>query len=343
MNQIIRIGIDIAKRIFFLYGVDANGKTILRKKLSRTQFLEFFAQLTPCLIAMEACGGAHFWARQLQLLGHDARLIPAQFVAPYRKNQKNDYNDAEAICEAASRPNMRFTAIKSEAQQATLMIHRVREQYVSERTSTANQIHGHLLEFGIVVQKGIAQLEASLPEILDDRPLPADVKMILRDLLDNLQLLNTKILRMEKRIQEFVKQDETATRLITIKRIGLITASAIVATVGNARQFDNSRQFSAWLGLVPKQYSSGGKTQLGGITKHGDGYLRKLLIQGARAVLFKSDNQEDSRSQWINKLRQRKPDNVVATALAAKIARTAWAIMISGQTYQEERLMQPVF
>lgn len=228
---------------------------------------------------MEACGGAHFWARQLQLLGHDARLIPAQFVAPYRKNQKHDYNDAEAICEAASRPNMRFTAIKSEAQQATLMIHRVREQYVSERTSTANQIHGHLLEFGIVVQKGIA----------------------------------------------------------------LITASAIVATVGNARQFDNSRQFSAWLGLVPKQYSRGGKTQLGGITKHGDGYLRKLLIQGARAVLFKSDSQEDSRSQWINKLRQRKPDNVVATELAAKIARTAWAIMISGQTYQEERLMQPVF
>jgi len=333
--DIIRIGLDIAKHIFYLHGVDASGKTTLRKKLPRHELLAFFAQRSPCLIAMEACSGSHYWGRELRKLGHEVRLISPQFVVAYRKNQKNDYNDAEAICEAASREHMRFVAIKSEEQQATLMVHRIREQCIADRTSKANQIHGHLHEFGIVLPQGVTKITALLPPLLEDNHLPGLLKSLLQDLLEDIHQLNKRIASLDKQIREFVKSNDTATRLMTIKGIGPITASALVATVGNAHLFKNSRQFSAWLGLVPKQFSSGGKTKLGGITKAGDGYLRKLLIQGARAVLFKCTSDEDHRSKWIMQLRMRKPDNVVATALAAKLARTAWAIMTSDETYQE--------
>ncbi|HYE73124.1 MAG TPA: IS110 family transposase, partial [Blastocatellia bacterium] len=310
------------------------GKVVLRKKLYRADMLAFFAQLPPCMIAMESCSGSHYWGRELRSLGHDVRLISPKFVVAYRKNQKNDYNDAEAICEAVSREHMRFVAIKSEEQQTALMVHRIREQCIAERTSISNQIRGHLHEFGIVVPQSVAKIIALLPGLLDEKLLPALVKSLLRDLLDAIHQLNERIGKLENQIQEFVKTNDTASRLLTIKGIGPISASAIVATVGDARLFKNSRQFTAWLGLVPKQISSGGKTKLGGITKCGDGYIRKLLIQGSRAVLYKAATQDDSRLRWINQLRLRKPDNVVATALAAKLARTVWAVMVSGETYQ---------
>lgn len=335
MKQIIRIGIDIAKHLFYLHGVDTQEKPGLRKKLSRKDMLPFFAQLPPCLIAMEACSGSHYWGRELQRLGHTVVLISPQFVVAYRKSQKNDYNDAEAICEAASRDQMRFVAIKTEDQQTILMIHRMREQYIAERTSKVNQIRGHLHEFGIVLPVTLAKLLASLTEVLDSNSLPSQVKINLRLLLESIHFVNDQIQLLEKQLTEFANVNDTVKRLLTIKGVGLISATAIVATVGDARLFSSSRQFTAWLGLVPKQFSSGGKTKLGGITKRGDQYLRKLLIQGARSVLFKCDKHDDLRSQWIQQLRLRKPDNVVATAIAAKIARTIWAIMVHSDTYED--------
>ena len=335
MNKITRIGIDLAKHIFYLHGVNASGKTVLRKKLVRKDVLPFFAQLPACEVSMEACSGSHYWGRELQQLGHTVLLISPKFVVPYRKNQKNDYNDAEAICEAASRDHMRFVALKSEEQQALLMIHRMREQYVAERTSKVNQIRGHLNEFGVVVPITLSKLLAALPEILESNNVPSTVKINLRHLLDSIHFTNAQIDLLEKQLKEFAKNNEDVKRLMTIKGVGIISATAIVSTVGDAKLFSSSRQFAAWVGLVPKQFSSGGKIKLGGITKSGDQYLRKLFIQGARAVLFKCSQQEDLRSQWINRLRHRKPDNVVATALAAKIARTVWAVLVRGENYQE--------
>ena len=262
-------------------------------------------------------------------------MISPKFVIPYRKGQKNDYNDAEAICEAVSRDHMRFVAVKSEEQQAALMVHRIREQCVAEKTSLANQIRGHLHEFGFIVPQGVNKITAHLPGLLEGETLPGAVKELLRDLLDAIYSLDERITKLDKRIKAFVKANDTASRLMTIKGIGPVTASAMVATVGDANQFQNSRQFAAWLGLVPKQFSSGGKTTLGRITKNGDSYLRKLLVQGARAVLYKTRTQTDKRAEWIHQLRLRKPDNVVATALAAKLARTAWAVMIRGEEYQD--------
>lgn len=335
MNKITRIGIDLAKHIFYLHGVNENGKVLLRKKLARKDVLPFFAQLPACEISMEACSGCHYWGRELQDLGHTVLLISPKFVVPYRKNQKNDYNDAEAICEAASRDHMRFVALKSEEQQALLMIHRMREQYVAERTSKINQIRGHLNEFGVVVPITMAKLLETLPDILESASLQSTVKINLRHLVDSIHFINNQIDLLEKQLHDFAKHNDDVKRLMTIKGVGIISATAIVSTVGDAKLFSNSRQFAAWVGLVPKQFSSGGKIKLGGITKCGDQYLRKLFIQGARAVLFKCAQHDDLRSQWINRLRLRKPDNVVATALAAKIARTVWAILTRGQNYQE--------
>lgn len=332
--NIIRIGIDIAKHIFYLHGVDAHGAIALRKKLQRHDLLAFFARLPSCLVAMEACSGSHYWGRELCKLGHDVRLISPQFVVAYRNNQKNDYNDAEAICEAASRVHMRFVAVKSEEQQAALMVHRIREQCIADRTSKANQIRGHLHEFGVVLPQGVNKIIAQLPAILEESNLPGLLKLLLQDLLEDIHHINQRVEALDKQIHAFVKANDTASRLMTIPGIGPITASALVATTGDPRLFKNSRQFSAWLGLVPKQFSSGGKTKLGGITKAGDGYLRKLLVQGARAVIFRCGTHTDQRSQWITHLRMRKPDNVVATALAAKLARTAWAIMTRDDSYQ---------
>ena len=298
--EITRVGLDIAKRVFQVHGVDERGRAAVTKKLSRAEVLEFFAQLRPCLIGIEACGGAHYWGRELGRLGHTVKLMAAQFISPYRKSGKNDANDAEAICEAVGRPNMRFVGIKSEEQQAVLMMHRVRTLVVANRTGLVNQVRGLLGEFGIVVPVGIRRLRAQLPQILEDAEngLPTLARRILADLLQQLHHLDEQVEHYERELGALAQLSEPAQRLMQINGIGPITATALVASVGDARVFKNGRQFAAWLGLTPRQYSSGGITRLGRITKRGDRYLRMLLVHGARALLRFVNRKTDARSAW---------------------------------------------
>jgi len=290
--------------------------------------LSFFAQLPPCIIGIEACGGSHYWARELRKLGHEIKLISARFVIPYRRKAKNDLNDAEAICEAISRPSMNYVSIKSEEQQTILMAHRIRFQSIATRTALTNQIHGHLLEFGIVVSKGRKKMRRDLHEVLEREGIPALLCELIHDLLAAVDREEERIEALDRRIEQWVKRNEIASKLLQLDGVGSLTASAIVATAGDAKVFKNSRQFAAWLGLVPRQHSSGGKSRLGKITKAGDRYLRTLLIHGSRTVLLMSKNGRGKHSDWVESLRERRPDNVVAVAYAAKQARMAWAIMM---------------
>ncbi len=327
MNKsVVLCGLDIAKYIFVLHGVDKQGNTVVRKSLHRTKVLGFFAQLPACTIGIEACGGAHYWARELGKQGHEVRLINAAFVTPYRRKNKNDANDAEAICEAIGRPSMRFVAVKSEGQQSILMAHRMREQSISTRTSLINQLHGHLHEFGLVIRKG-KTFRQDIHALMDQDQLPSILLDLVNDLLVAIERENDRVGALDKRISSWVKADPLASKLMKLDGVGALTASAVVATAGDAKAFKNGRHFSAWLGLVPKQHSSGGKNKLGSITKRGDRYLRKLLIHGARTVLLMSNRGRGKHHEWINALRQRRPDNVVAVAFAAKQARMLWAIM----------------
>jgi len=334
--QVTRIGLDIAKSVFQVHGVDEHGKVIIRKQLSRSKVLPFFAQLPACRIGMEACGGAHYWGRELQKLGHDVRLMAVQLIKPYRTKPKNDRNDAEAICEAVSRPQMRFVPIKTVEQQAVLTVHRVRELLVSERTAVANQIRGLLLEYGIAIARGIQRLRRELPTVLeaeDDR-LPSLARSVVVDLQARLQELDERIVSHEQQILQVARQNEAAKRLMQVEGVGPITATAIVATVGDAKAFTHGRQFAAWLGLVPKQFSTGGKPILGRITKRGNVYLRTLLIHGARAVLQLTAQRTDAKSVWVEAVRQRRGDNIAAVALAAKHARIVWALLTGGHAYR---------
>ena len=335
--EITRVGLDIAKRVFQVHGVDERGRAAVTKKLSRAEVLEFFAQLRPCLIGIEACGGAHYWGRELGRLGHTVKLMAAQFISPYRKSGKNDANDAEAICEAVGRPNMRFVGIKSEEQQAVLMMHRVRTLVVANRTALVNQVRGLLGEFGIVVPVGIGRLRAQLPQILEDAEngLPTLARRILADLLQQLHHLDELVEHYERELRALAQLSEPAQRLMQINGIGPITATALVASVGDARVFKNGRQFAAWLGLTPRQYSSGGITRLGRITKRGDRYLRMLLVHGARALLRFVNRKADARSAWAKALKERRHVNIAAVALAAKHARIIWALLAKGSEYRQ--------
>jgi transposase len=332
--QVVRIGLDIAKSSFQVHGVDAHGKVVIRKQLTRGKVLSYFAQLPLCLIGLEACGGAHYWARELGKLGHDVRLMAVAMIQPYRTNQKNDQNDAEAICEAVSRPRTRFVPVKSEAQQAVLTVHRARELLVTERTALANQIRGLLMEYGIVIAQGIQRLRRELPELLTAETLPPLVREVGAELRERLVELDRRITEYDRRLEHLAKQNEAATRLMQVEGVGPITATAIVATIGDGSAFHHGRQFAAWLGLVPKQHSTGGKTMLGRITKHGNVYLRTLLIHGARAVLQFSAKRTDRKSRWVEAVRQRRGNNIAAVALAAKHARLLWALLAHGQEYQ---------
>lgn len=334
--KITRIGIDLAKNVFQVHGVDSHGKTVLQKQLSRAKMIEFFARLEPCVIGMEACGGAHHWARELTKHGHDARLIAAQFVRPYRKSGKNDRNDAEAICEAVGRPNMRFVPIKSVEQQAVLSLHRVRQLRVSERTALVNQIRGLLAEYGIVVAQGIMRLRRALPGILEDagNGLPDLAREVFAELQVKLIELDRQITQHDRWIDRLASQSDTAQRIMKLDGIGAVTATAIVASVGDGKCFKNGRQFAAWLGLTPRQHSSGGKTRLGGISKRGDIYLRTLLIHGSRSALLRTAHRTDVKSRWVEALKQRSCNNVAACALAAKHARIIWALLARGQNYR---------
>lgn len=334
---IVAVGIDLAKNVFAVHGIDETGKVVLRRpSVKRDQLLELFAGLPPCLVGMEACSGAHDWARKFNALGHDARMMAPKLVAPYRdggKRKKNDAVDAEAICEAVQRKKMRFVPIKSEEQQSRLAVHTAREGYVTQRTATINRIRGLLTEVGIVMPKKAETIRKLAQQHLED--LPGYLNQVVNDLLDELSRLDLRVAQYDGMIREMARQDSRSQRLMQIKGIGEVTASAIVALVGNGHDFKNARQFAAWLGLVPRQFGSGGKVQLGRITKVGDPYLRKLLVMGARAVLNAAEGKTDRMSTWALQVKERRGYGKALVAIAAKNARIAWAMLSKGQDFRQ--------
>lgn len=334
--NISRIGLDLAKSVFQVHGVDEHEKVVIRRQLRRTQMLIFFAKLSPCLIGMEACASSHYWGRELMRLGHTVRLIAPQFVKPYVKSQKNDANDAEAICEAASRASMRFVAIKTIEQQDIQAAHRVRSELVKQRTAKVNQIRGLLGEYGIEVNQRVDSLRKRLPEILEegDNALTDRFRRLLNGLREDLVALDGRIDEMDKEIVQIAGENSAAQRLQQIPGIGPVTATALVAAVGDASLFKRGRDLAAWLGLTPRQHSSGGKERLLGISKRGDSYLRTLLIHGARAVLRCAEKKDDPRSRWLNSLSSRRNKNIAAVALANKNARIVWALLSKEVDYQ---------
>jgi len=321
------IGIDLAKNVFQVHAVNEYGKTVLKKQLKRDQMTEFFANLPAALIGMEACSGAHYWARKLTGMGHDVRLMAPQFVKPYVKTNKNDAADAEAICEAVARPNMRFVPIKNIEQQAVLSWHRVRQGFISARTAQANQIRGLLSEYGIILPQGISNITKLVPDLLEDasNELPGMFRLLVDRLMDHFKELYRQVAEIDVQIKAWHRQSQLSCKLEKIPGVGPVTATALVATIGDAKNFDNGRQVAAWLGLVPRQHSSGGKSNLLGISKRGDSYLRMLLIHCARAVIFAA-KRKGVQEGWVHELVKRRNHNIAAVALANKIARTVWAL-----------------
>ena len=335
--NITTIGLDLAKNVFQVHAVDQRGKAVLRKTLRRADVVSFFAKLLPCLIGMEACGSAHYWARKLTELGHTVKLMAPQFVKPYVKTNKNDARDAEAICEAVGRPNMRFVPVKTVAQQAVLSLHRARQGFVVERTAQANQIRGLLSEFGIVIAKGIRSLERRLPEILEDAAngLSGISRDLFNRLFNHFLELDRQVKEFDEQINKWHRENADSRRLERIPGIGPITATALIAAIGNASAFENARQLAAWLGLVPRQDSSGGKERLLGISKRGDVYLRTLLIHGARSVLRTLKRRAHQQAEgWLARLAERRNPTIAAVALANKNARIVWALLTHGRDYQ---------
>ena len=333
--KLTTIGIDLAKNVFQVHGVDEKGKAVLKKQLKRAQMLAFFANLTPCRIGMEACGSAHYWARKLQALGHTVQLIAPQYVKPFVKRNKNDAADAEAICEAMMRPNMPAVPIKNASQQAILSVHRARQGFVKARTAQANQIRGLLAEYGIVIPKGIGHIAKRVPEILEDgeNDLPGSFRLLIQRLADHLKELARQVGELEAQIQLWHRENSASKKVAKVPGIGPITASAMVASVGDGRNFRNGRQMAGWLGIVPRQHSTGGKSTLLGISKRGDTYLRTLLIHGARAVIRVTENKPDA-DPWLKKLLARRNKNIAAVALANKNARTIWALLAHDRDYE---------
>jgi transposase len=336
MTKITTVGLDLAKSVFQVHAADLEGRPVLRKKLRRGQVLEFFAALSPCLVGLEACASAHHWARELQALGHDVRLIPPQYVKPFVKTNKNDASDAEAICEALMRPTMRFAGVKSADQQAVLLLHRSRDLPVRQRTMLINALRGHCGEFGVVAAQGAPKVTDLIEVIEDpeDARIPALACEALGALIAQLRGVQAEILGLEKKLKVWHRSNEASRRLEAIPGVGVITATALVATIGDASQFHSGRQLAAWLGLVPRQYSSGGKERLGRISKRGDGYIRRLLVHGARADLRWSRRRKHERSAWQESLLARRPTNVVLVAMANKTARVAWALLSRGETFR---------
>lgn len=335
--KIKRLGIDLAKNVFQLHGVDEREQVVLRKQLKRHQLLEFFVKQPVLLIGMEACGSAHHWARTLLAMGHTVKLMAPQHVKPYVKSNKNDKNDAEAICEAVSRPSMRFVPVKSVAQHDMQAVHRVRERLVSARTDLSNEMRGLLAEYGIVINKlGVASVRNALPGILEDadNKLTHKMRALLDDMREELSALETRIKKYDQKITQHVNDDERVQRLMQIEGVGPITASAMVTAVGDAKHFKSGRELSAWLGIVPKQHSSGGKEKLGGISKRGDKRLRTLAIHGARAVIKMSAKKNDRKSQWVNNLVARRNKNIAAVALANKNVRIMHALLTRNESYR---------
>ena len=337
--QISTIGLDLAKTVFQVHGIDANEKVVVRKQLRRSQVLAFFKALPPCLVGLEACATAHYWAREFTKLGHEVRLMPAKDVKAYVKRNKNDAADAEAICEAVRRPTMRFVQVKSAAQQSQLMLHRTRDLLMRQRTQVINALRAHMAELGIVAAQGRDGIKELLKIIASeqDARLPVDAHTSLVVLATQLQALQTMIGSIEKRIVVQHRSNEASKRLATIPGIGVIGATAIAATVPDPKVFRSGRDLAAWIGLVPREGSTGGKQKLGPISKQGDQYLRRILVVGAHAVL-KRARQQPEKYPWLTGLLARKPFRVVAVALANKMARIAWALLAKGGTYRAPAL-----
>jgi transposase len=338
--KITTVGIDLAKNVFQVHAVDERGKAVLRKQLRRDQVGAHFANLPPCLIGMEACASAHHWGRVLQRHGHTVRLMAPQFVKPYVKSNKNDVADAEAICEAVSRPNMRFVPIKSIEQQAILSVHRVRQGFVKARTAQGNQIRGLLGEFGLVIPQGISHIFARVPALLEDasNELPLAFRQMIEQLTTHLKELDRRVKEFERQIISWHRDSELSRRLEKIPGIGPLAASALVASIADAKSFDNGRQVSAWLGLVPRQCSSGGKSTLLGMSKRGDAYLRTLLIHGARSAIL-SAQRAAKLSPWLSGLLNRRHPNIAAVALANKNVRTVWALLAHDREFKPNYAM----
>ena len=335
MNQVVTIGLDIAKSVFQLHGVDAAGAVLLRKRLPRSRMLAFFEKLAPCLIGIEACGSAHYWGRELSRFGHEVRLIPPSYVKPYVKRQKNDAADAEAICEAVTRPSMRFVPIKAPEQQSMMVAHRTRSILTRQRTQLSNAIRGHMAEFGLVAAVGRNGLEILINFINDaDQRVPIEARTCLLMLVAQLRLVNQQILESDRCIIASARSTEVGRRLMSIPGIGPVLASALVATIADPKSFRSGRNLAAWIGLVPRQNSSGGKERLSGITKQGDRYLRQLLVVGAVAVI-RYAQRNGARRPWLVQLLARRTPKVAAVALANKNARMVWAIMTNGERYRE--------
>ena len=334
--NITTIGIDLAKSVYQVHGVDDAGQVIVRKKLRRGEVLTFFAAQPPCLVGMEACATAHHWAREISALGHQVRLMPPSYVKAYLRRQKNDAADAEAICEAVTRPSMRFVPVKSAERQAVLVLHRTRELLVRQRTMLINAIRGHCAEFGIIAPQGArrsAELVQHIRQATAAR-LPDVAKAAMLQLAEQLDGLANEIHALERRLLVWHRQDQASQRLATIPGVGIITATALAATVTDPSIFRSGREFAAFLGLVPRQNSSGGKDRLGRISKKGDGYLRKLLVVGATSVIRRSRDSTAVSTSWIKRLLERRPARVVTVAMANKTARIVWAVLVRGDIYR---------
>ncbi|MEY8880531.1 IS110 family transposase [Donghicola sp. XS_ASV15] len=336
MSESITVGVDLAKNVFQVHGADGAGRAVLRKKLRRTQVLKFFSQLPPCVVAMEACGGAHYWAREIGKSGHAVRLIPPAYVKPFVKRQKNDAADAEAICEAAVRPTVRFVPVKSEETQGAAMVFRVRELLIRQRTQAINALRGHLTEFGQVVPQGAANTSKLIAVVEDpDSGIPADAIATLKVLIMMLANLDAEIGKLNADIARRAKENNVARRLMTVPGIGPLIATAIAALAPPPETFRKARDFAAWLGLVPRQHSTGGKQRLGATTRMGERSLRRLLIIGANSVIIKRHVHAAAKpGTWLDGMLSRKPPMLVRVALANKMARIVWALMAHGGVYQ---------
>lgn len=333
MNEVTTIGLDLAKNVFQIHGVDASGRIVVRRQLRRSQVLPFFEKQAPCLVGIEACATSHHWAREIAKFGHEVRLMPARYVKPYVKRNKNDAADAEAICEAVTRPTMRFVEVKTEEQQSVLMLHRTRQLFVRQRTTLINAIRAHMAEFGIG-RNGVERLLRLIDEGSDGR-VPAVARECLQALRAQLVLVKRQILEADRRILAWHRSNELSRRLETIPGVGPLIATALVASIPDPHAFGSARDVPAWIGLVPKQNSTGGKARLGSISKAGNRYLRSMLVVGALSVIRRAKQVGYTRRAWLAELMARRPTKIAAIALANKIARIAWALMVSGTRYRE--------
>lgn len=338
MKEISTIGLDLAKRVFQVHGVDSQGQIVVQKRLMRTEVLAWFGTLKPCLVGIEACATSHYWARELAKLGHDVRLIPPAYVKPYVKRQKNDRADAAAICEAVGRPSMRFTVAKTVEQQAVQMLHRSRDLLVRQQTQLHNALRAHLSELGFIFPLGSGGITRAIALVreTEDADLPALVRQILDTLINQIDCLKAQITTLDKQMNAWHRASADSQRLATIPGIGVVTATTIIATIGDGKQFQSGREFAAWVGLVPRQCSSGGKEKLGSISKKGNRHLRQLLVVGATTKLLRKQRGKAAGGEWFERLLERKPARVASVALANKMARIAWTVLTRNEIYRPD-------